>query len=71
MSDSLFMGALLSTMLNVNFQVNRSIGKMIWVLMDSNAGSTICGIITRTVSVPRLQICLLSLSSFMSVLSHL
>lgn len=30
---------LLSAILDVIFQVNRSIGKVLWVLMDSNAGS--------------------------------
>jgi hypothetical protein len=34
-------GGLLSTILNVILQVNRSIGEVLWVLMDSNAGGTV------------------------------
>jgi hypothetical protein len=51
MSGSPFIAAYYQpTMLNGILQVNRSIGKVLWVLIDSN-GRTI----TRTVPVPRLQ----------------
>jgi hypothetical protein len=46
---------LLSTIINVILQVNRSIGKVLWVLVDSNTGSTTRRTITWTVTVPRSQ----------------